>query len=178
MNHVMLDLETFGTKPGSVLRSIGAVTFNLEGQIGAEFYRNIDEASCIFRGLTKDPATVKWWSQQSPEAQAALLVDPRPLDDVVYAFHSWFRQHKGIKVWAQGSNFDPILWEAAAATGSGANTVPWKFYNTRDTRTAYEIGNFDPASIPRAGTYHNALDDCKHQVKCVAAAFANRSIQL
>lgn len=176
MNHVMLDLETFGTKPGSVLRSIGAVVFNLQGQIGAEFYRNIDESSCVKRGLTKDPATVKWWSQQSPEAQAALLVDPRPLDDVVDTFHAWFRLHKGVKVWAQGSNFDPILWESAAA--ARGTTAPWRFYNTRDTRTVYDIGNFDTNSIAREGTYHNALDDCKHQVRCVAAAIANRSTQL
>lgn len=166
MNHCMLDLETFGTKPGSVLRSIGAVAFNLKGEIGSEFYRNIDKASCVKVGLTTDPATEKWWSQQSPEAQASLQEDPRPLDEVVDAFHGWWRANKLTKVWAQGANFDPPMWEAAAV--ARGTVAPWKFYNVRDTRTAYDIGQFDPFPLKREGTYHNALDDAKHQVRCVA----------
>jgi hypothetical protein len=172
MNHIMLDLETFGTKPGSVIRSIGAVVFCLDGSMGPEFYHNIDEGSCVAAGLTKDPATVKWWSQQSKEAQDSLLVDPRPLPWVVADFHGWFIANGGSqgRVWAQGANFDPALWEAAAVAVK--NPVPWKFWNARDTRTVYDIANLNTASIPRAGTYHNALDDAKHQVRCVAKAVA------
>lgn len=173
MTHCMLDLETFGTKPGSVLRSIGAAMFNLDGEITAEFYRNIDKASCLAAGLTVDPNTERWWSQQSDEAQSSLLVDPRPLAEVVGAFHGWFRLNGGVKVWAQGSNFDPGMWEAVAA--AIRSPVPWKFYNARDTRTVYEICKFDPISVRRIGTFHNALNDAKHQIKCVAAAIAHRS---
>lgn len=31
MNNVMLDIETFGTKPGSVIRSIGSVIRSIGG---------------------------------------------------------------------------------------------------------------------------------------------------
>lgn len=170
MNHVMLDLETFGTKPGSVLRSIGAVVFSLDGQMGPTFYSNIDEKSCLDAGLTKDPGTVKWWSQQSAEAQAALLVNPWPLGNVVADFHNWYRASGARAVWAQGANFDPALWEAAALAIK--SPVPWKFYEVRDTRTAYDIGKLNFNAEKRAGTYHNALDDAKHQVGCVAKAVA------
>lgn len=169
----MLDLETFGTKPGSVLRSIGAVMFTLDGQITAEFYRNINHDSCHAAGLKVDPNTADWWSRQSQEAQDSLLVDQRQLSEVVGAFHGWFKANGGVTVWAQGANFDPALWEAAAE--AVRSRVPWKFYNVRDTRTVYDVCNFDPMSITRVGTYHNALDDAKHQVRCVAAALANRS---
>lgn len=171
MKHLMLDLETFGIKPGSVLRSIGAVVFSLDGQMGKEFYLNIDEASSLAAGLIKDPGTVKWWSQQSAEAQAALLVNPWPLGNVVMDFHDFYR-HSGVRtVWAQGANFDPALWEAAALAVN--SPVPWKFYDVRDTRTAYELGKLGKADEPkRQGTYHNALDDAKHQVRCVAKAVA------
>jgi hypothetical protein len=170
MKHIMLDLETFGTKPGSVIRSIGAVAFESDGTMGSEFYANIDQKSCADAGLTVDVATAQWWSKQSKEARDALLVDPKSLNFVVADFHGWFIANAGIYVWAQGANFDPPLWEAAAlAVGKH---VPWFFWNVRDTRTAYTIGNLNPASILRTGTYHNALDDAKHQVRCVAAAIA------
>lgn len=164
----MLDLETFGTTPGSVLRSVGAVVFDLSGQMGPEFYYNIDKQSCLDVGLTVDANTEAWWSQQSKEAQDALLVDPRPLPWVVADFHGWFLANKGVTVWAQGANFDPAMWEAAAdAVG---NKVPWKFWNVRDTRTVYDVANMNPTLVKRTGTYHNALDDAKHQVRCVAIA--------
>lgn len=170
MTHIMLDLETFGTKPGSVLRSIGAVCFSFDGTIGETFYSNIDEKSCLDAGLTKDPGTVKWWSQQSAEAQASLLVNPWPLGNVVADFHNWYRANSGRTVWAQGANFDPALWEAAALAVK--SPVPWKFYDVRDTRTVYDVGGLNTSTIKRAGTYHNALDDAKHQVRCVAKAIA------
>lgn len=169
--HVMLDLETWGIKPGAALRSIGAVVFGLSGGIGAEFYRNIDKHSCLAAGLHIDPETEKWWSRQSREAQAALDLDPRPLDEVAADFSNWFRAEVGEFVWSQGANFDGVLWEhASLAVG---RSVPWKFFNTRDTRTAYQICGFNPASMPRAGTYHNALDDAKHQARAIQTALGN-----
>lgn len=164
----MLDLETWGTKAGAALRSIGAVAFGLAGGLGAEFYRNIDRQTCLDVGLVVDPATEKWWQGQNQAAQDALLVDCRPLDEVAREFSQWFRAQGGECVWSQGANFDGVLWEAASlAVG---RSVPWRFYNTRDTRTVYDVCGFDARSLPRAGTYHNALDDAKHQARCIQAA--------
>jgi len=170
MTHIMFDMETFGTKPGSVLRSVGAVVFDPEtGATGDTFYRNIDRKSCETVGLTVDPSTVAWWSRQSQEAQNALLVDAKPLADVIRDFHSWFWNAKGQQVWCQGANFDAVLWEAACAA-RGVVQLPWKFWNVRDTRTVYELAGFNDKSLPRLGHHHNALDDALHQAKCVAAA--------
>ena len=51
--HVMLDLESWGTLPGSALRSIGATTFSPYGDCHTEktFYANIDRESCECAGL-------------------------------------------------------------------------------------------------------------------------------
>lgn len=78
---VMLDLETWGTKPGSAIRSIAAVTFNFEGALVSPsyFYRNIDDKSCLDAGLKRDERTVAWWATQDAGAQQALLVDQKPL---------------------------------------------------------------------------------------------------
>ena len=172
MANIMFDLETFGTKPGSVLRSIGAVVFDPEtGAMGQTFYRNIDRASCEAVGLRVDPNTEAWWAKQSREAQDALLVDCKPMAAVATDFHQFFKACGGVQLWCQGANFDSVLWEAAInALWPSKSFLPWKFWNVRDTRTVYEIAGFDPNSLQRGGTYHNALDDSRFQVRCVHAA--------
>ena len=144
------------------------MVFGLRDGLGEEFYRNIDKQSCLDAGLIVDPATERWWAQQPPAAQDALLTDPRPLDEVARDFSHWSRALNVEYVWSQGANFDGVLWEAASlAVG---RTAPWKFFNTRDTRTVYHVCGFDPFSVPRAGIHHSALDDAKHQALLVQRA--------
>lgn len=169
--NVMKDLETWGTRPGSALRSIGAVTFDpFDPEAGGEtFYRNIDDESQLAAGLVKSESTIKWWQNVPVAAQKVLTKDQRPLQEVVDEFHAWFNKHKGLWIWSQGANFDTVLWECAAmAVG---RSVPWRFSNVRDTRTAYEMGRLEVYKMARKGTHHNALDDAKHQVVCVQAAY-------
>jgi hypothetical protein len=167
----MLDLETWGTASGSAIRSIGAVMFDPHSkEIGAEFYANITDASCEAAGLVKDTNTINWWSGQSQTAQDALLVNQLPLVEVSVKFEAWWRSNRAVFVWSHGANFDEPLWSAAMrAIGRG---VPWKFYDSRCTRTAYDIAGFDPRTVKRQGTYHNALDDARYQATCVQRAYA------
>lgn len=165
MRHLMLDLETWGTRAGCGVRSIGAVMFD-RSQTGPEFYLNI--GSCPTE-LTRDEATVTWWSRQSEAAQAAFLSpEPVPLDQAVVLFGDWFREKGAEFVWCHGATFDVPVWEAAA--NSVLRKVPWKYWNVRDTRTLYAVANFDPTEVTFAGAKHNALDDAKHQARCVQAA--------
>lgn len=172
MNNTMLDLETWGIVPGCAIRSIGAVMFDpISGGIGKEFYMNIDEATCTGVGLTKSEDTIKYWAEQRPEAQSVLLPDQFPLEEVLDCFVQWFQRSQGIFVWSQGANFDePIIQAAMRAC---AIEAPWKFWNVRDTRTAYEMARFNHFKVKRNGIAHYALDDAKHQVKCLQASYAN-----
>lgn len=175
-HNVMLDLETWGTAPGCAIRSVGAIMFDPHGdEMGAEFYMNVNAQSCQEKGLPMEEATVEWWRRQSQQAQDALAENQRPIVDVVVTFHQWFRRNGGIFVWSQGGNFDEPLWSAVCrAVGL---QPPWKFWDTRCTRTAYDMGGFDPRSIRRQGTYHNALDDARHQARCVQAAYRNVEVR-
>lgn len=167
----MLDLETWGVRPGASLRSVGLVTFVLgrPAEGGERFYSNICRESCKQRGLREEQGTVDWWARQSRQAQDALEVNPRSLVDVVIMVEQWLYARQVRYVWCQGANFDAVLWEAACrAVG---RDPPWRFYNVRDTRTLYDAGGLDPRSIARDGTYHNAVDDAAHQVACVQAAY-------
>lgn len=171
----MIDLETFGTTPGCAIRSIGACTFALSGDhTERSYYRNIDTHSSLYARLHIEESTHTWWKQQSEEARNSLLVDPQPLSKVVDEFYQWcaaLGAGNDLYVWAQGSNFDPGLWEAALRALRVAKT-PWRFYNCFDTRTLYYLAGFNPKSVSREGTYHNALDDARHQVECCRRAHA------
>lgn len=169
MKHCMVDLETFGTSAGCVIRSIGAVVFDPRTGIGEEFYRNITEEDQLILGATKDPDTEKWWARQSQESQDAFADDQVRLETAAIDFAQFWRRNKLKFVWAQGSNFDCVLWEASCAFVNVKH--PWQFYNTRDTRTAYDMAGFNTKTMKREGTYHNALDDAKHQVRCVYKSY-------
>lgn len=166
MVDIMVDLETWGTTPGSDLRSIGAVVFNPEaGTLGAEFYINVTGGDGF--GLTRDPSTVEWWSQQSDEAQSVLEQDVYHIKAALARLADWWDAQKGVRFWANGSHFDFVLLEAAFRA-IGINP-PWTYRAPRDCKTIWDAaGGID---LPFEGTPHNALDDAKHQARCVIEAY-------
>lgn len=169
MTHVMVDLETWGTRPGSAIRSIGAVVFDPQtGNIGSQFYANIEDASCADVGLVRDPRTEAWWSEQSLAAKAAFQ-SPEAIHvaDAVAGFNSWWAEVGGKFVYGHGANFDPVLLEAVFE--ACMLQAPWDFWNVRCCRTILAMANRKPARA--GGTHHNALDDAIAQAKAVAAAF-------
>lgn len=171
MRHMMLDTETWGTRPGSAVRSIGAAMFDpmREGAVGRTFYVNVDDKSQEEIGLTRDQGTVDWWSKQSQIAQDALGVDQKPVREAVGAFTQFFQSTGAQFVWSQGGNFDdPIMCAIYRALGAQA---PWKFWNSRCTRTAYDMAGVNFNAHKRQGTHHNALDDSLHQIKLVQLSY-------
>lgn len=171
MPHVMHDLETLGTRPGCVIRSLGACTFDTDLAGTAFFYANITEASCLEAGLTVDPATQKWWDDQGQAAKAWLLDGQKPLKAVLWDYGAWFTRQNPAGVWAHGASFDHgILAAAYAALGM---PTPWHFSQERDTRTLYELANVRPNRD--VGIPHYALDDAKAQA--LAAHDAMRKIR-
>lgn len=167
MTHIMLDLETWGTRPGCAIRSIGAVAFDPNGGpiFKPAFYQNV---SCYMVPLSVDPKTAQWWSEQSAEARAALECNQITLPRAVNLFAEWWLHVGATAVWCHGAGFDAPIYEAAAhAVGL---TVPWDYRAVRDTRTLYMLANFDPKSVPHHGVEHDALDDAINQATCVQLA--------
>jgi len=173
--HVMIDIETFGTTPGCVIRSIGAVFFNPKGHpeksLGPEFYVNIREEEQLELGAVKDEKTVKWWNRwDNKKAQEQLLVDQKSFETAYNLFCMFIKGNNGKFMWGQGANFDSVLLEDLMR--KAGYQVPWQFYNIRDTRTIYEAAEIDTECVQRPGTFHNALDDAKHQARLVQKSFA------
>lgn len=160
--NIMVDLETLGRAAGCKIMAIGAVVFDVTpGTLGSEFYCKVNRGGQP--GLTEDPETIAWWSQQSEEARAAALDAPGiPLLQALTEFTAWVHSLGGDAIiWGNGANFDnPILSAAYTACGQ---RQPWKFWNDRCYRT---LKNLVPTvALERQGTYHHALDDAKSQAE-------------
>ena len=155
----MIDIETLGSTPGSVITSIGAVRFNLAGTHESFYYR-IDPESCIAAGLTLDVSTVLWWMKQSDEARAEFDKPAEPLEKVLH-YLAAFLHDSGVQpaVWGNSAGFDCGLLAAAyRATGI---EVPWRCSHERCYRTLKNLFPYIP--LTRTGTHHNALDDATTQ---------------
>lgn len=167
MNNVMVDLETLGITPGSVILSIGAVAFDLATkQLGKEFYVVIDTPSCLDYGLTTDNSTLQWWQNQSDDArkvldQAKSIEFSKPLYEALLEFDKFLTGFdiNSVQIWGNGSDFDNAMLTCAYAAID--RNIPWKFWNNRCFRTVRSL--FPEKHLDRIGTFHNALDDAKTQ---------------
>lgn len=163
MKNVMLDLETLGTRPGSILVSIGACEFGPRG-VGRSFYQVCDLST---QGpLIIDPKAVAWWMQQSDFARSVFNdVDRKTLSEALFNFTNWWRAIEAQYIWGHGASFDPVLMQAAYfAMGL---REPWDHRGIRDTRTIFAATN---VSVQKSEKAHHALKDAQAQALAVIVA--------
>ena len=169
MSNIMIDIETLGTLPTSVILSIGAVEFDENG-VGKTFYTQINPESCADYGLTMDARTVMWWLEQDEAARRALINAKNHSLDVALEELAAAFDWKNKSVWANGIDFDlSILENAYRAVGKNA---PWPYWAKMDYRTLKKM-------VPR-----EVYESCKeepvvaHDALCDAVAQAATTIQL
>ena len=157
--HVMLDLETMGTRPNAPIIAIGAVPFDTKG-VYPGFYVNIDLESAVNEGhAVVDPKTVLWWMEQSGEARSSLRNDKKLIHTALYQFRDWLKTIELEGVWGNGASFDNvILTETYRRLDM---TPPWPFWMDRCYRTMKSL--YPLIDMDREGVHHNAMDDAKSQ---------------
>ncbi len=172
--HVSIDLETLSTSPAAVVLAIGAFAICEESGNFVRFYQVCSVKSQSDRQI--DNSTLAWWENQSPEARKVLdeanADSAKPLHDVLDELTNWIgllgNTHQ-VYVWGNGANFDIAILEHAYKSRSPF--TPWDFRKVRDMRTLYDItlrlGLDIGASVKRAGTHHNALDDAIFQAHII-----------
>ena len=175
----MIDLETLNTHPDSIILTIGAIKFDRTQNLSKmedcdSFYRRIEIESCKSIGLTSSEETIKWWNTQDISIKYEALENPDriPIKKVLIDFDRWIGKNK--KVWAHGDDFDCVILDNAYRACD--LKTPWQFWNTRDTRTLFDIANVNINEIPIIGA-HNALNDAYRQVKCVKLALSRISVK-
>ena len=153
----MIDLETLGQKPGSVIVALGAVKFG-GGEILSEFYERVDAESGVALGLKLDVPTVLWWLGQSDDARREITRPGAKLSEVLVRFSDWVGDRDAV-VWGNGASFDNTL--LACAYDLARLPLPWKYFNDRCYRTVKNLRR--DVALVRDGVHHNALDDARSQ---------------
>lgn len=162
--HIMIDLETMGTRPDAPIVSIGAVAFDAAG-ITSEFYRNVDLKTAVAGGGVIDPDTLMWWLRQDNPAREALsdetgIAITYVLDDLA----KWFPATVS-GVWGNGASFDNVLLSESYIRAGMQR--PWPFWKDKCYRTVK--GMYLDVAYERSGTHHNALDDARTQAEHLIA---------
>jgi len=143
MKDIMIDLETMGTTPNSVIVQIGACYFDrISGKTGCEFLMNVSMKSCMDLGLTMDASTVEWWLNKTNRSFLQ-----QPIHDVKEVFDYLFNFCNKCKcVWAHATFDFPILMNAYNKINYN---LPFSFRDCRDLRTLVDL-----AGIPYKNTMH------------------------
>jgi 3' exoribonuclease, RNase T-like len=169
--HCMVDLETLGTLPGSVIVSIGAAAFDQHGIRGV-MYSNVSIDSCLAAGLIVDGGALEFWLRQTDDAarKALFASPPRGLRESLAAFTAFYQHFNCEWLWCHGANFDVPLLDVAYSVTGHTEWRPWRFRNLRDTRTLYSLLPSSVVFGPQADK-HNALADAEYQARCVIEAY-------
>ena len=173
MTDLMLDIETLGCRPTSVITQLGACLFDRKtGERGDSFIRNIDVADSLMAGFTIDKETVDWWRQQ-PDEYKTWITDCVHPKEALTEFTEFCKKHKPKGVWSHATFDIPILFNAYTITNID---VPFHYRVCRDIRTLVDIATLSKKSKKtiqerQAKKTHNALDDCVRQIEYCTLCF-------
>ena len=165
----MIDLETLSTRKDCAVKVFSAMLFDRSQKFpsvknSTYFYRKISQKSCDELKLHVDPKTIKWWDEQSPKMKEEMFSNESQREDltkVLEDFNEWWNKHNCRYPWSQGATFDIAILEQLYSLCE--LSTPWKFYDTRDTRTIYDLAGVKPWDLPK-GNNHHALHDCHRQI--------------
>lgn len=171
--HIMLDLETMGTRPDAAIIAIGAVAFDHEGT-GHTFYCPVKLQSSMDNGGTVDASTITWWMKQ-PYAARQLFSDgtAQELNVALLQFKDWLIHTAGnselakeVEVWGNGADFDNVI--LASAYRNVGLPQPWGTFKNRCYRTFRQLCSGADKDLPRpGGTAHHAMQDALYQAQNV-----------
>jgi hypothetical protein len=173
MIHAMIDLETLGVDPNSVILTLGALKFdpNSSENPYQEMYFRVDVDSQTEMGRKVDNNTLDWWGKQPTEIFEEALgeKDRISVEDMLKRINKFA---VGVDVfWCQGPLFDyAILQDIYRQMGIPA---PWQYWQIRDSRTLFSL-------VPREKEdrtgLHNALEDCRFQARKVQRVYRQLGI--
>ncbi len=184
MVNFMVDLETLSTDSNAIILTIGCIPFGSDGSCIVDeeyyFYNRVDLSSYNDRPeFHIDYNTLLWWLEQDPKPRSeAFLAEPRKsIEQVMIDFVIWIKQicnhlnDTRVNMWSHGKDFDCVILQNAFKFFD--IPCPWKFWDTRDTRTIYSLADVDMRNIIVPDEYkaHNAIGDCLKQIEGIKQAF-------
>jgi hypothetical protein len=156
--HLMIDLEGLATGPDTTILTIAAQTFDPfgSGWYDRHYYARVTLESQETRSI--DNGTLEWWATQPEHAREEAFgeQDRIPLDQALDELGKLIWHSK--LIWSQGPTYDMNILEHAYKSYN--KSLPWKYYQVRDSRTVFSLWSDQP--IPP--TSHHALEDCRRQI--------------
>lgn len=168
---VMIDLETLGRAPGVAIIQIAAVPFNINtGEISSNTFKmSIGKGPQIKFGYKWDTNTIRWWEKENSKLFKELSNSKNHYVAVAIAFQKWFRSlpdNQNIRVWGNSNRFDLGILEGWYIKSIGFKFQPfWNTWLENDCRTLSNLKPEIKRNLKFIGIKHNAIDDCKHQIK-------------
>lgn len=130
VKHIVVDLETFGVRPNSLIISLGAVALDADYEPIGYFYSPVGYKS-FPEGYAVDIATLDWWIHQDAEATAGLDLNNHAMFDITVVFYSfvhWVQKSvswQDICFWGNGSEFDLVILNHALSRAVGTYHIPY-----------------------------------------------------
>ncbi|KUJ09349.1 uncharacterized protein LY89DRAFT_598248, partial [Mollisia scopiformis] len=188
----MLDLECVAVEAHNpALIELGAVHFDIV--TGAELRSlktPISLQSCLDHGLLSDDDTISWVERNIPQTLATSKTTAITLEYALFKFSNFVRscvaatkktlrelgrdpEFCQAKIWGNGVIADNV-WIKSAYRACNIER-PWKFTGDMCVRTMVNstssiTGRDYTREVVRQGRHHDALDDCRHQVKYLVLA--------
>lgn len=185
MKQLMIDLETLSTEDDAVVLAIGAVIFDEEKVLDSKGWQlRFDNMSGHI-----DPETVRWWMDQSKEAQQVTFGGERvPAFVAAHELKGMIDKHQPTTFWANDPHFDYVIlrnwWHRNQRATQDKGTMmqpgigyawPFKYNQPRSYRTMVELAEqhgFTPEMRGQAkGMYvaHSAVEDAAAQARVIIA---------
>jgi len=166
----MIDLETLGVEPNSVILTLGAIKFDpySDAEPHGELYLKLDTEEQESLGREIDDNTLAWWSKQSESIRNEALSEGDRVS-VKQFLKEINRFCVGLdNLWCQGPLFDYAMLQNLYR--QAGEPCPWNFWQIRDSRTLFAMMPTDPRKQIQE-ELHNALADSYYQAKCVQQTY-------
>ncbi len=171
--HAMVDIETLGTKPNSVVLTVGGCKFDPFSLADPYdyFIMRLDVDEQTAQGRFVDDRTLAWWGRQAPEIQEEAFSLENRIDIKTFCttFNKWL---VGVDIkWAQGPRFDYGILESLFDDFD--HHINWAYWQEADSRTIFNLMPGDPRKDAQGNQtgHHDALADAIVQAIAVQKSF-------
>jgi len=170
MNDLMVDIETLGTGQNSVITQIGACYFDREtAEVKETFLVNVQIQDCLDKGLKVDSGALKFWfGEIFKRGTPTFLKEPLPLASALGQLKQFAELHTEAPVWSHSCFDMGRLDDAYHILGQKLGI---SYRRIRDIRTLVDLSDIKWTSVPKEEKTHDALDDCKRQVRYCTGCF-------
>lgn len=177
---IMIDLETVSNGPDAGILSMAFVPFGVDGEerpVDDIFYRVIDLTSCYMSGMNMTGCQ-EFWVKQDPKAKAVILNAPEKVSIQsasadAFGFLSALAENYDLVMWCRGLDYDIPKLEYCFARFV-EKPLPYKYSHKRDVRTCLHDFCINESNYEFEGIKHHSVDDCRHDIKMIQAAYQVR----